>query len=133
MLAFEIHLNGKRLCTAGIGEPGVVTSIITWVLGERTGSGKKPWDLGLTVGGLVSRTEEHVNWARRSLRTGDEVSIRIVEVEDSDKPRERRREDPAKKQRQKKAYVRKLAKEFGWKIETRPDRRTTTPKQTKRK
>jgi hypothetical protein len=31
MTAFEVHLNGKSLCTAGIGEDGVLTALATWV------------------------------------------------------------------------------------------------------
>jgi len=50
MRAFEVHLNGKRLCVAGIGEDGVLTAIITDVA-RKDGN-----DLDLTVGGLVSRT-----------------------------------------------------------------------------
>lgn len=40
MLAFEVHLNGRKICTAGIGEPGVITNVITWVLGDGKGRPK---------------------------------------------------------------------------------------------
>jgi len=60
MLAFEIHLNGKRLCTAGIGEPGALSAILTWVRGEPRKEAKKTDDFAsIRVGGLINRTEEH--------------------------------------------------------------------------
>jgi hypothetical protein len=30
MIAFEIHLNGEKLCRAGIGDSGVLSAIVTW-------------------------------------------------------------------------------------------------------
>ena len=119
MLAFEVHLNGKKVCTAGIGEPGVLSSIITWVLGDGAGRPKGQEELEVHVAGLVNRTEEHVDWLRRRLRRGDEVSIHIVEVTNGDSPKRRRRESPAQRRRQQQIYVRRLAKQLGWKLETR--------------
>lgn len=79
MLAFEIHLNGKRVCTAGIGEPGVMSAILNWVSSEPRKGARKPDEFAsIRVGGLVSSTEEHVTWAHRDLRRGDEVVIRVV-------------------------------------------------------
>ena len=56
MLAFEIQINGKKKCTAGIGEPGVLTTTLTWVLGEtETGRRRDRETMVVRVGGLVSR------------------------------------------------------------------------------
>ena len=41
MLAFEIHVNGKRLCTAGIGEFGVLAANLIWVGSEPHKDGRK--------------------------------------------------------------------------------------------
>src|ERR1700686_3917331 len=56
MRAFEVSVNGEKLCLAGIGDDGVLTTIVTWAgrQGDR--------DLFLQVGGLISRTKEHVHW-----------------------------------------------------------------------
>jgi hypothetical protein len=121
MLAFEVHINGKRKCIAGIGAPGVLTATLTWVLRKKEGRRRKSEELELGIGGLLSRTDEFLEWLQRDMRLGDEVAIRIVEVADSDKPKKRRRtkSTPAQLLRRKQAFLRRMAKEFGWKIVTR--------------
>lgn len=74
MRAFEVHLNGKKLCLAGIGDDGVLDASANWV-GSKRGS-----DLFLQVGGLISSTKEHVSWVRqRRLHVGDKITVRIVQ------------------------------------------------------
>ena len=34
MKAFHVRVNGRVLCTAGVGEDGVVSVILTWVGGK---------------------------------------------------------------------------------------------------
>ena len=51
MLAFEVHVNGKKVCSAGINEPGVITTHMTWVLGEAKGRKKASEQLGMRIGG----------------------------------------------------------------------------------
>ena len=34
MIAFEVHRNGEKLCTAGVSD-GVLTAILTWVGGKK--------------------------------------------------------------------------------------------------
>lgn len=119
MIAFEIHVNGKRICTAGIGEPGVLSAILNWVGSEpRKGTRKADEFASIRVGGLVSSTEEHVTWARRDLRPGDEVVIRVVETDHADRPNQRDRDTAGQIRSRQKHQVRRLAKSFGWKIET---------------
>jgi hypothetical protein len=113
MRAFKVYLNGKRLCTAGIGDDGVLCTIINHV----TGRGRN--ELDLRVGGLISPLDEHVDWENRDLRVGDEVRIKIVEIESSDKPKTRHRWDPREQSKMERRYVRATAKKLGWKIETR--------------
>lgn len=62
MLAFEITINGKRKCVAGIGEPGVVTTTLTWILGQEHRRGNTGM-MGLRVGGLVSNNKEFLELA----------------------------------------------------------------------
>ena len=119
MLAFEVHLNGKRICTAGIGKPGVLTSILTWVLGDGTASRKGQGELYLRVGGLINRPHQHVHWLSRRLRRGDKVSIRIIEADVADRPKRQRSEKPAERRerrRHQQALVLRMAKQFGWKV-----------------
>ena len=120
MLAFEVHLNGEKICTAGIGDPGVMTGIITWSLGDGKRRPKQE-ELELQVGGLASssRTDQYLYWIKRSLQRGDAVSIRIIEARKVDRPKRRRAETAAHRRRQEERYVRQMAEQFGWKIVTK--------------
>jgi hypothetical protein len=118
MIAFEVHLNGKKICTAGVGNVGVVTTSLAW-------RGPQPYQKGgpsiaeylrLDVGGLAN-SGEHLRWLDRKLKQGDVVSIKVVEVDSADKPRERQRPNPEADLRRQKQHVRRMAKEFGWKIQ----------------
>jgi len=115
MRAFEISLNGKKLCLAGIGSDGVLSTIVNWV--AKRGEG----DLFLEVGGLITPPNEHVSWEQQKpLRVGDRIQVKIVETNSVDEPKRRRRANPAKELTSKKRYVRAMAKELGWKIQGRP-------------
>ena len=117
MRAFEVYLNGKKLCLAGIGDDGVLTAIVNWV--TRGGKG----DLFLEVGGLISPVREHVAWIKQKpLRVGDQLQITLVEKSAVDKPTEKHRADPTEQLRSQKRYLRMMAKKFGWKIQALPKR-----------
>jgi hypothetical protein len=91
MRAFQVYLNGKRLCTAGVGDDGVLTAIVTWVRGARNTPSHRSKlvqgeDIFIEVGGLISPRREHVSWLQRSLRLGDDVRITVVERTSVDRP-----------------------------------------------
>ena len=112
MQAFQIHLNGKKLCVAGVGERGVLSGMVTCVAGSPSKS------LSLNIGGLISPKNENVSWIReKSLQVGDKVQVKIVDVESVDEPSLRYRIDPARDLRARKNHVLSMAKEFGWKID----------------
>ena len=81
--------------------------------------------LQISVGGFISSKEEHVGWLeQRKLQTGDQIRIKIVEVESADSPRtRRRRSDSVVELRERKRYLREMAKKFGWTITTGRSRR----------
>jgi hypothetical protein len=121
MRALEVHLNGKRLCTAGIGDAGVLTAIVRSDLRPPQVSAKKSSlraneHIGLDVGGLNTSTWEHIRWKTPRLRGGDEILIRIIEANVVDKPSSRERADPAEVINAEKKHVEMLAKKLGWKI-----------------
>ena len=108
MRAFEVFLNGERLCLAGIAGNCALSVMITHV--------KRNVDrdeVRFRVGGLVSDTDEHVDWSSTQLNTDDEVRVRIVESESADEPTERRRHSE-EELNERKAYVRAMAKQLGW-------------------
>ena len=74
MRAFQIFLNDKKLCLAGIGKDGVLTAIITYAPVRKRGKPR------VNVGGLVLRQNEHVRWRHAALRVGDEVRLKVVEA-----------------------------------------------------
>ena len=127
MLCFEVHLNGQRLCTAGIGDFGVLSAMITWVSHTpekpgRPSAAHRASDamrVDLEVGGLnedASEIREHVKWIKRSLAVGDEIKLQITEARESDSPQHRHRDDPALTLEHQKDYVRQMATELGWEI-----------------
>jgi hypothetical protein len=117
MRALEVHLNGKRLCLAGIGDDGVLTASVVSV------TGRDRADQVLEVGGLVGPTDENVSWTKgKALRLGDRIQIKLVEASAVDKPIERHRTDPKQRLKAKKNYVRMTAKELGWKIQAETKR-----------
>jgi len=110
MRAFEVYLNKKRLCVAGLDADCVLATIISCV------SIKRRHRLGLSVGGLDTSRGEHVRWQNRALRLGDEIRVRIVERKSADVPSERSPRDPKAELKSEKRYVRKIAKKLGWSI-----------------
>jgi hypothetical protein len=115
MRAFDVYLNQKKLCRAGVGDDGVLSAIVNWVTGRDRG------DLFPEVGGLISPQKQHVHWVRQKpLRVGDRIQVRIIETTLVDKPVKQPRTDPAVLLRAKKQYLRMMAKELGWKIQPRP-------------
>jgi hypothetical protein len=112
MRTFAVYLNGKRLCLAGIGNDGVLTAIVNWVVGR----GRR--DMWLSVGGLISTTDEHVRWSNAKLHVGDQIKIKIRETASADDPKTRYPRDPDKELKAQKKYVRTMARRLGWKIQT---------------
>jgi hypothetical protein len=114
MTAFEVLLNGRKICTAGIGEPGVLGAHVSWV--QREGNPTAD-ELILHVGGFKHSTREHVRWEEaRLLQTGDQVLIKIVAVDSVDEPSLRSQNDPVKDEEARKQYVREMAGQLGWQI-----------------
>jgi hypothetical protein len=114
MRAFQVRLNGKRICLAGIGEQGVLSTTITYV------PFRKRRETRLYVGGLVLPQDEHVCWKQVVLRTGDEIRLKVVETDTVDKPRFRYPRDLPAQAKAEKHQLRKLAKKLGWNIQKRP-------------
>ncbi len=110
MRAFQIFLNGKKLCVVGIGNDGVLSTTITHVPFRRRRETR------LYVGGLVLPQNEHVRWKKALLRVGDGVRLKIVEAETVDKPRGRVARNLASEAEAEKRHLRRLAKKFGWEI-----------------
>ena len=96
MICFEIILNRRRLCVAGVGDSGVLSTIISWVGGSPAAPSKRgrtrAGDAQLHVGGLYN-PEPHVNvhprWINKRLKAGDEVTVRVIKCNHPDIAKEK--------------------------------------------
>ena len=114
MRALEVSLNGKRLCVAGVGDNGVVSTNISCVL--RNGKD----ELFLYTGGISNEGQEFWRWHNRNVKVGDVIQVAVIETAKADRPRHRERQQVTRAEqiRGEKKLVRQLAKKFGWKIQT---------------
>ena len=108
MLCFEVYRNGTKLCTAGIGEFGVLTAIMTLVshrpeklaLWRAKGiEDEEATNLNLRVGGLISSADPdqsaQLTWVNVDLSCGDDIRIRVIESPHADSPTARPRDEPS--------------------------------------
>ena len=112
MRSFKIYLNGKKLCVAGVELGDLLFSISCG--GNKHGRG----EVGLGMTGYLL-TQETIRWQQRSLQMNDQVLIKIVETKAADKF-EVLQKAPQDSRKYEKAYVRRMAKEFGWMIQVKP-------------
>jgi hypothetical protein len=104
MLVFDVYLNGRKRCRAGVGADGVLTAIVNWV--KLTGPAartarrmKQPLEESrLHIGGLSKG--EHREWLAQNLKVGDRVGIVVGKARTSDPPirRQARESRPRKRE-----------------------------------
>lgn len=121
MIAFEVSIDGRKECTAGLPDPGVTSVIASYVrraAGDPAGpgSGGTGEELRLDVGGLHHEpdgTSVQVRWLNRPLRPGQVITLAVIETDTVDPPRVTEREEPAERQRRKQEYYQRLRQELG--------------------
>ena len=107
MRVFDVFVNDHKLCRAGVGDDGVLDTIVTWVklTGEAADGARRlnapVEETTLHVGGLSNHT--HQRWARRVLTVGDRVTVAVASARRADPPshirRQNRREDEERERR----------------------------------
>lgn len=115
MERFKVTL-GEHSHTIGTKEPGVLTIVVSAV-SRGDGTPGPPRECRLEVGGLDSRSGSHFTWGKHDLVAGDKIEIEILDEGPFNEPRTERSFDLGTETEKKKDYVRKLADEFGWKID----------------
>jgi hypothetical protein len=116
MKIFDVSINGRKICRAGVGADGVLTAIVGWskltgpAAAEARRLGQPPDETRLHVGGL--RNDTHFSWSDRNLHPGDRVIIDLAQAKTADPPAGRKRADPAQEQRREKEYYLRLKRKF---------------------
>ena len=101
---FEVLINGRRVCVAGIASFGVMNVILSRVKrnpkrypGRRKISyTERNWSreqLDVRVGGLEingedERNDRHVDWLKRRIKPGDKIVIRVLSAGPVDPPKD---------------------------------------------
>lgn len=107
MIAFEVTLNGKRICIAGAEDLAVLAAHVTatGTLGSKTVPARPEEttrDVFYSVGGLTSRPDPandvHLNWKSIvPLRIGDTIQFTVLDVTKADRPKSRKPHRPLRK------------------------------------
>lgn len=128
MFALEVFHNGTKVSTAGVGRYGVLSAGISWVSHEpeklaewaKEGEQVKSPSITLNVGGISVERLAHVDWPMPEVKLGDEVIVRLREVNEVDEPKLEHSLEPDSKGVDQKEYVRRMAKELGWQVIENP-------------
>ena len=116
MTVFDVFVNGRKLCRAGVGDDGVLAANLTWVrlAGPARQDAKRrrrpSAETRLHVGGLASGT--HRKWAGRMLKVGDQVTIRVVSASAFDPPVQEKPQDPSFREREERKYYLRLKRKY---------------------
>lgn len=99
MIAFEVSLNGNRVCVAGAEDLAVLTAGVTAFgkLGKKTirPGADETSDITCTVGGMTGRPnpekDVYIIWAAAtSLQVGDVLQIKVIETDKADRAKSRK-------------------------------------------
>jgi hypothetical protein len=99
MIAFEVRINGKRVCVAGAEDLAVLTATVSACgkLGARTVPARPDDESGevfYSVTGLTARPDPendvHMRWRSvEPLQIGDVLEVRIIDAEKTDRLKSR--------------------------------------------
>jgi hypothetical protein len=116
MTVFDVFVNDRKLCRAGVGTDGVLNTIVSWV--KLTGSAAHtarrlktpPEETRLHVGGLSKGI--HRRWPGRMLKAGDRVTIAVGTGQTFDRPVREAPTDPKLREEQEKRYYLLLKRKY---------------------
>ena len=85
MRGLQVSLNGEVLYVIGVGDFGSMNTGVEW---GRTATNKGPIIEHLWVGarGYVGKPLKDYHWQNHALSVGDEVTIKVVDIETPDDP-----------------------------------------------
>ena len=113
MKAIEITFNGKIVCRAGLPKDGNLAAILNLIRDPDVGA-KKDWMSGFRVGGLSIEGGNYrfLEFFGKKMTEKDRISLRIVDVKKTSRPKKQRVETKAERLKAKKKYLKELAKEL---------------------
>jgi hypothetical protein len=115
MIAFVVSVNGQRVGTIGVGDSGVLSAIVRWA-----GRAGKAGDLGLDIGGLDTRTDEHIRWPHPpEIKVGDMITIQVIEADTVDMPTDRK--TPAQLREEEREFLTEMEAEYHDRIRRKID------------
>jgi hypothetical protein len=124
MTVFDVFVNDRKICRAGVGAVGVLSATVSWVrlTGEAQRTARRLKELSeqteLAVGGFGKGI--HRRWPGRMLKTGDRVTIAVASAATFDRPTREEPHDPKLREQQERRYYLLLKRRFD-----RPLRRTS--------
>jgi hypothetical protein len=115
MIAFVVSVNGQRVGTIGIGDNGVLDTIVCW-----SGRIGEPGDLRISFGGLDNTTDEHVRWPDPpKIKVGDTVTVQVVETDSVDTPTDRK--TPAQLRQEEEEFLNEMEREHQARVHRKID------------
>ena len=82
IFGFKVCINDKIICGAGFEN---ANSVVSCILNSVRRKNDNSEELDISIGGLNSDNNEHVDWYNNRLRKGDIISIEIIS-DDFDTP-----------------------------------------------
>ena len=82
MRAFEVYVNGEKVCTAGLPGEGILDAHVCTYKTAAT-------HFRVQLGGLDGPARETLLWPSFHVRKGDELTFRFVDADEVDPPKER--------------------------------------------
>ena len=117
MSSIRIRLNGEHQQTVSLEQrPGVLSCILNYMGRRSEDSCEDEDEYQLCSGGIDNEAGDYVNWPVIDLKVGDNVELEIVEESEASPLAERRPHDGREAEYSKKDYIRRMAKEFGWRV-----------------
>ena len=110
MLAFEVSINGERVCIAGVADPGTMTAMLTWVRRDLAkcspGVPLDEEELRFEVGGRTA--SDDLRWLDGTVTVDDIVEIRVVDVEHVDVPSSIVHDDPVEERARQREWAERV-------------------------
>lgn len=101
MTAFEVSINGRRVCVTGAGDDCMLSAHVDYYP-----TSSRDIKTFFSVSALNQPTSDRLQWSMPDIGVGSEVAIRLVDVEATDPPDVRRPHDPVRSLEQDKMICR---------------------------